>query len=135
MTILHLKKSINRSVPRLALLLIPLVVTCFAPLRRAQGVVPPPDGGYPGFTTAEGTKALFSLTTGVAALLLNTTGGFNTALGTASLVYNDTGSYNTAIGDRALFNNTTGDHNTAVGTAGLGGGPALFNNTIGRFNT
>jgi hypothetical protein len=24
-------------------------------------VVPPPDGGYPGFNTAEGQKALFSL--------------------------------------------------------------------------
>ena len=32
---------------------------------KAQAVVPPPDGGYPNFTTAEGQNALFSLTTGV----------------------------------------------------------------------
>src|SRR6478609_11916908 len=96
MTILHLKKSINRSVPRLALLLIPLVVTCFAPLRRAQGVVPPPDGGYPGFTTAEGTKALFSLTTGSA----------NTAVGWYSLFSNAAGSFNTGTGAGSLLFNT-----------------------------
>ena len=36
----------------------------FAP--NGFGVVPPPDGGYPGFTTAEGTNALKNLTTGVA---------------------------------------------------------------------
>src|SRR6266487_4665938 len=34
-------------------------------LPKAFGVVPAPDGGYPGFNTAEGQKALFSLTTGV----------------------------------------------------------------------
>lgn len=34
----------------------------FAP--NGFGVVPPPDGGYPGFNTAEGLKTLFSLTTG-----------------------------------------------------------------------
>jgi hypothetical protein len=32
---------------------------------NAPGVVPPPDGGDPGFTTAEGQNALKSLTTGV----------------------------------------------------------------------
>jgi hypothetical protein len=31
---------------------------------NAPAVVPPPDGGYPNFTTAEGTKALQSLTAG-----------------------------------------------------------------------
>jgi hypothetical protein len=31
----------------------------------AQAVTPAPDGGYPGFNTAEGQNALFSRTTGV----------------------------------------------------------------------
>ena len=30
----------------------------------ARAVTPEPDGGYPGFNTAEGDNALFSLTTG-----------------------------------------------------------------------
>ena len=34
-------------------------------LPNAFGVVPAPDGGYPGFNTAQGEKALFGLTTGV----------------------------------------------------------------------
>ena len=52
-----------------------LVIGCFAILPIAESVVPPPDGGYPNFTTAEGQNALFSLTTGVA----------NTAIGWSSL--------------------------------------------------
>ena len=39
-----------------------LVFVVFLP--QAEAVVPPPDGGYPGFTTAEGTNALKNLTTG-----------------------------------------------------------------------
>jgi hypothetical protein len=31
---------------------------------ETQAVLPPPDGGYPQFNTAEGQNALFSLTTG-----------------------------------------------------------------------
>ena len=31
---------------------------------RMQAVVPPPDGGYPNNNTAEGTAALFSLSSG-----------------------------------------------------------------------
>jgi len=42
---------------------------------KVQAVSPPPDGGYPNFTTAEGQNALFSLTTGAA----------NTAVGWFSL--------------------------------------------------
>ena len=43
-----------------------LVLGCYALLPRAQAVAPAPDGGYPGFNTAEGQNALFSLTTGAA---------------------------------------------------------------------
>ncbi len=91
MTTLHLGKSIGWSPLRLAFLLIPLVLTCVAlsPVARAQ-LSPPPGGGYPGHNTAEGTDALFSLTTGTN----------NTANGHEALYYNTTGFINTAF--RAL---------------------------------
>src|SRR5438874_6455757 len=95
----------------------------------AQAVVPPPDGGYPNFTTAEGTKALFSLTSGAAntavgwfSLFSNTDGSFNTALGTGTLLFNvgnqatSEGIKNTAIGTAPLLFNSTGSANTASGT-------------------
>ena len=154
MTIPRLIKSIGRSSSRLALLLIPLVFACFALSPMAQAVSPPPDGAYPGQNTAEGDKALFSLSP--------TDGAFNTAIGWRSLFYNITGSLNTgvgagtlvlntshnntAVGAGALLLNTTGDGNTANGalallqnTEGRGntavGGQALFSNTAGQGNT
>ncbi len=159
MTTPHLQKSISRSPSRLALLLIPLVFACFALSQSAQGVVPPPDGGYPGGNTAEGQDALLSLTTGpfntaVVWLLLfsNTDGSFNTAVGAgtlafdigqagdlrgndntavgaAALLYNISGYANTANGSFALFTNSTGANNTAVGHN------ALTNSTTGSGNT
>jgi hypothetical protein len=43
-----------------------LVVLCLSAAGpKAEAVIPPPDAGYPGFDTAEGTKALFSLTAGL----------------------------------------------------------------------
>ena len=119
---------------------------------QAQAVVPPPDGGYPGFTTAEGQKALFSLTTGSAntavgwySLFSDTEGSFNTATGAGSLLFN-TATGNTAFGAAALLFNTTGEDNTAVGAAALlnnangtvntaVGSGALHDNTDGNFNT
>ena len=110
-------------------------IVCIGLLPRAQAVVPPPDGGYPGFTTAEGTQALQSLTTGAGntgvgfrALFADTTGSFNTGLGAGTLVLN-TADSNTAVGAVALLLNTTGGGNTAVGTA------ALLHNTNGGGNT
>jgi hypothetical protein len=76
---------------------------------NAHAVVPPPDGGYPGGNTAEGTNALLSLTTGQ----------FNTAVGLNSLSTNTTGGFNTAVGESALYSNTVGDRNTAVGGSAL----------------
>jgi hypothetical protein len=100
-----------------------------------QAVVPPPDGGYPNFTTAEGQDALFSLTTGVAntavgwfSLKSDTDGSFNTGVGAGTLLLS-TGNENTAVGAAALLLNTTGEHNTALGAT------ALLNNTEGTFNT
>ena len=110
-------------------------ILCIGLLPRAQAVIPPPDGGYPGFNTAEGQNALFGLTTGSAntavgwhSLSNNSEGSFNTATGAGALRAN-TASDNTAFGAAALFFNTIGFQNTAVGTA------ALLNNTTGDQNT
>ena len=54
----------------------------------SQAVSPPPDGGYPGLTTAEGSNALKNLTTGVG----------NTAAGWYSLFGNSTANFNTGVG-------------------------------------
>jgi hypothetical protein len=89
----------------------------FPCLGNVQAVNPPPDGGYPGGNTAEGQKALLSLTTG----------GFNTAVGYLSLRSNTTGSFNTAIGAGTLLANG-GDGNTATGAG------ALLSNTAGGFS-
>ncbi|HVI79831.1 MAG TPA: tail fiber domain-containing protein, partial [Candidatus Acidoferrum sp.] len=127
-------------------------IICIGLLPTARAVVPPPDGGYPNFTTAEGQKALFSLTSGAAntavgwsALSTNAAGSFNTAtgagallfniaddntaFGAATLLFNITGMDNTAIGAAALSNNTMGQDNTATGAF------ALLLNTTGNYNT
>ena len=116
------------------LVLITFALVCVALLPIAQAVVPPPDGGYPGFNTAEGQNALFSLTTGSANAAVGwfslgslTTGSFNTATGAGSLLFN-TADANTAFGAAALLFNTTGINNTAVGAA------ALLHNTIAEQN-
>jgi hypothetical protein len=129
---------------------------------NALGVVPPPDGGYPGFNTAEGQNALFNLTSGsgntgvgwyslfsattasfntglgAGALALNTADE-NTAIGAATLLFNTAGG-NTAVGSRALLNNTTGG--TLTNIAGFDVGPnvavgaqTLENNTLASANT
>ncbi len=116
-----------------------------------QAVVPPPDGGYPGFNTAEGQKALFGLTTGTGnvavgwgSLFSDTVGSFNTAIGTGALLLN-TADQNTATGAGALLFNNSGDNNTANGAFALhlnttgfqntaNGVKALFNNTSGSGN-
>ena len=104
----------------------------FALLPMAQAVVPPPDGGYPGFNTAEGQNALSGLTTGIGntaagwfSLFSNNDGSFNTAVGAGTLLFNlgnqasGEGTQDTAIGTAALLNNTTGASNTATGTTAL----------------
>ena len=58
------------------LLLVSLFAIGFFALSQiAHAVSPPPDGGYPGNNTAEGSFALLSLTSGV----------FNTAIGSSAL--------------------------------------------------
>jgi len=116
-------------------LLVALALLCFGLLSGAHAVVPAPDGGYPNFTTAEGTKALQNLTTGSANTAVGwfslesvTTGSFNTATGAGSLLFN-TADDNTAFGAAALLSNTTGFQN------GANGAFTLFSNTIGNRNT
>src|ERR1051325_12019830 len=78
--------------------LIALLLAGFAFLPALRAVLPAPDGGYPGSNTAEGTNALFGLTSGTR----NTALGFNT-------LYNDrNGSGNTATGTQAFLNKTRG---------------------------
>jgi len=59
-----LKNYRKRVMPTLFPIVCVLVWFAIAPLVPA--VVPAPDGGYPGFNTAEGQNALFNLTTGAA---------------------------------------------------------------------
>jgi hypothetical protein len=133
-------------------LLIAVALACLWLLPHMQAVTPPPDGGYPGGNTAEGTKALLSQTTGgynaaIGWLSLEslTTGTFNTGVGAGTLALNN-GDQNTATGAGALLFHTTGNGNTANGAFALfsdtggqantaTGALALFNNTIGTFNT
>ena len=84
------------------------VLACIVLAPRAEAVSPPPDGGYPGGSTAEGKNALLSLTSGT----------YNTAVGFLSLQTNATGSFNTATGAGALLANTAAN-NTATGAATL----------------
>src|SRR5512133_1885500 len=78
---------IHRSIRPSTLLLIPVLIGCFAFLQTAHAVNPPPDGSYPGGNTAEGQDALLSLSTGT----------YNTATGYLSLKSNTTGSFNGQI--------------------------------------
>ena len=89
-------------------------IFCLGFLQEAHAVVPPPDGEYPNFTTAEGTNALRNLTTGAAntavgwyPLFSATTASFNTGVGAGALALN-TANENTATGAGALLSNTTG---------------------------
>jgi Chaperone of endosialidase len=137
---------------RSVLVFVSFLIGCFAILPNMQAVTPPPDGGYAGGNTAEGTHALLDRTTGTyntavglysllsltsssfntavgAGTLLNNLGSENTATGAGALLSNTIGSQNTANGESAMFYNTTGGGNTATGFQ------ALVNNTIGGNNT
>jgi Chaperone of endosialidase len=151
MTVPHLKTSIGRSSSRLALLLTPLVLACFAlaPVAQAKDhptptptPSPTPTPTPPGEDRGNGNSAA----EGVNALNPGTIGEDNTAHGWFSLFSNTIGSNNTANGYQALDSNTTGNNNTANGhralafsTTGNGntanGAGALVSNTTGSSNT
>ena len=92
-----------------------VALTCFALSPGSKAVSPPPDGGYPGGNTAEGTDALLSLSSGTN----------NTAIGADALANNVSGDDNTAVGFQALVL-ATGNDNTAVCST------ALFFYTLSR---
>jgi uncharacterized coiled-coil protein SlyX len=135
-----------RSLPlRRGFLLIPLILVCFAFAPQTQALVPPPDGCYPGFTTAEGCQALQFVTTGVAntalgwrALFSADGASFNTGVGAGALVL-DRGDANTAVGTAAVLLNRFGTRNTGVGAAALlntdgdATGMGSFNDAVGAF--
>ena len=125
------------------------VLLCLALLPRAQAapdIVPPPDGCYPGFTTAEGCQALRSQTSnasgntalGWRALYSVTDGSFNVGVGAGALVL-DRADANTAVGTAALLLNRFGARNTALGAAamvytdGTADGNGSFNGAVGAF--
>src|SRR6476619_7446669 len=108
--------KIKSTVPSV-LIVLTLCSPVFVP--KMARAVPPPDGCFPGFTTAEGCNALKFLTTGAA----------NTGLGWYSLWVNTTGNHNTASGYHALFNNTSSSDNSAFGWG------ALTSNAFGQINT
>jgi len=137
---------------RYILIIVMLAASTILP--EAYAVNPPPDGGYPGFNTAEGQSALLSLDTstgsantavGTFSLQSSVDASFNTGVGAGTLSLN-TGNENTAVGAAALFLNTTGGGNTAVGVDALlnntgadantaNGAEALISNVEGSFNT
>jgi len=153
----NVRNFIRHAILRRGSFLIPFILVCFTFLSAAQAAPGEPPAAprapqeapmgpelpepapaaplvaLPGFNTADGEQALFSLTTGSGnsafgwrALFSNTTGNFNTGLGGGALVLNN-GDSNTAVGAAALLLNTTGTNNTAVGTDAL-----VFNDTGGN---
>ena len=133
-TFQQIRNPISPLSPRGVLVLTAVLGLALSPMTEA--VSPAPDGGYRNQNTAEGTNALFSLTSGIdntalgfEALFRNTTGDFNTAEGFRALFNNTSGSFNTATGVNALISNNSGSFNTANGV------DALISNTTGSFNT
>ena len=136
MTTLQLKKSIDYPALRRGLLLFALALAYIAVSPATRAVTPAPDGGYPNENTAEGTNALFSVTsgdhntaTGFESLFSNTMGHANTATGHNTLGSNTTGSDNTATGGGVLASNTTASENTGTGHHALNANTTGVNNT------
>jgi hypothetical protein len=115
-TTLPLKYSMNCALFRLALLLIPLALVCFAISPRARAVCQ--EDCLKNDNTVLGDNSL-----------LNNTGHDNTAIGSNALAANTNGDNNNAVGSGALSSNTEGFDNVAQGT------DALKSNTSGFINT
>jgi trimeric autotransporter adhesin len=127
---------------------------CFVLSSQAQAVSPPPDGGYPGFNTAEGQDALGSVTTALRTRHLaggrslptptptsippsgrerssSNNRATNTAVGAAALLNNVDGSDNNAAGRNALNLNVSGFFNNAHGRSALVNNTESENNAFG----
>jgi hypothetical protein len=92
------KRPEENAMKRMSILIFAAVFAWFGLYRAPNtfGVVPPPDGGYPNFTTAEGENALFNLTTDMN----------NATVGSSSLKSSTIGSFNTAIAVGTLLSST-----------------------------
>jgi hypothetical protein len=143
-----MKTKIRNSIS--GLLVIPLLLACFALLPRVQASPDPP--ALPGgnvrdgsgtlahrttgvFNSAFGTNALNSLTSGNnnaaqgnSALFSDVDGNTNVAVGVLALRLNVHGDQNTAVGYSALLNNTD-NNNTAVGWKALGSNTSGYDNS------
>ena len=131
-TIPPVRYSINCTPFRLALLLIPIAVACFAliPQARAvcqQGCDLTSGNTFLGDDALANNVGALDTAVGASALRNNTTGSNNTAIGYQALNSNTTGIGNTASGFRSLFS-TTGNNNIAIGSS------AGFNLTTGSNN-
>jgi hypothetical protein len=143
MPTLQLRNSLNRSLWRRGIFLLPLALACFGLSSALRAVSPPPDGGYTGGNTtgsentAVGTNAINSNQNGVSntavgiGALFNNTADRNTAVGFRALNSNTTGVSNTANGVNALLRNTTGEYNTAIGLSALQDNKGSVNTALG----
>jgi hypothetical protein len=110
------------------LLLMSLLLVCFALLPRAQAFTTDPDETFTNFNTAAGLEASLANTGtgasntayGARALKANTTGSSNLGLGGFALINNLDGFSNTAVGNNAMFSNQSGDNNMALGQGAMG---------------
>jgi hypothetical protein len=130
---LPFKHSVNRSLVRLALLLISLACLAFSP----EALAVCKEGCLTDGNTVLGNDALLNnsgsenTATGDGALHDNTTGYVNTAVGNAALYFNRSGYSNVAVGDGALNQNTSGTNNTAVGLDALARNNGGYNVAVG----
>jgi hypothetical protein len=138
---LHMDQTIkgvfHHSSPRSGFWIALLFYGAAAALAKASDT----ESALPNLNTADGSGALFSLTSGVwntafgfRPLYHNTTGSYNTALGVRALVNNTTGSNNTATGVNTLYSNTTGSRNLAVGQGALQKNTSKNDNTAVGFD-
>ena len=119
---LAVRSPICYSCFRRSFLLISLLflLVCFAPCQMALAVSPAPDGGYAGNNTAEGTSALFSLTSG--------------ADNTRSVIWPWKKTHRAPVTQPSVMtrsrNNVDGSFNVAVGDEAGSGLGASVNNVI-----
>ena len=147
-----MKTKIRNSIN--GLLLIPLVLACFALLPRAQGTPDPGAVGGGNSNAADGFGALNATVSGInnsgfganalhnlgagnnnaaqgnSALFNLHNGNKNTALGVLAIRFNESGNDNTAVGYRAL-NVNVGSSNTAVGSLALANNTGGTNTAVG----
>ena len=95
-------------------------------------------GGGVATSTALGSSALFTNSTGTNLVAIGyqagyfTTAGPNVFVGSQAGYTNSTGTNNVSVGYQSLYSNTTGQQNTAVGDGALQLNTASYNTAVGR---